>query len=251
MVELNINAAATLSIKGNESKIETLNVKAAATISIDAGTADIKTMNLKKDVKLAEFTLAEGTSYNKSTIVVNKGVTYKEDGSVDNAGTTTTDPSDYITDGKITVSVPPVTLTGYSTVTSGSAATFKFSEAEEGYPEHFDISNYSKVTVNFKLYDGEDNVIKEGTNEMFGKLCLNGTSLGDKYNGGYGNGLNLFYLANIGRFGNAISEEGITSLSYDLTNDMLEADCFTCQVEGKNTVLAKAEIISIVFTPKE
>ena len=86
----------------------TLNIRAAATIRLENNDSTITTMNIQKDVKLAKFVVGEGVATPNPT--VNKDVTYKTDGAVDNAGTPAENKSDYITDGKISVTVKDVDI---------------------------------------------------------------------------------------------------------------------------------------------
>ena len=231
----------------NEMEIITLNIRAAATIRLENHDSTITTMNIQKDVKLAKYVVDEKVKLPETT--VKKDVTYKTDGTVDKEGTQTTNKSEYITDGKI--SVTDATLTGYSDVTTGAAATLKFKEAEKGCPKSFDISNYSKVTVNFKLYDAEDNVITEGFDTKCGaaKLCLNDSSAGeDIYNFGYGDGLikPTFYFNSLTK----VDDKGIASKTFELSDATSKADCITSQLDEKAD-LSKVEIISIVLTAKK
>ena len=232
--------------------LDYLNIRAAATIIFENNVSTIKkAMNIQKDVKLAAFVVRENVNPSIPTVI--KDVTYKTDGTVDESkkGTETTEKSDYITDGKITAIVSDATLTGYSDVTTGAAATLKFEDGK-GYPKSFDISNYSKVTVNFELYDAEGKMIKEGNNGLDGKLCLNGTK-SDKYDNGHGDatgdGFELLFYNNIGLYGQStISDEGVISKTFTLDETTSAADCITSQFWGKS---AKLKIVSIVLTAKK
>jgi hypothetical protein len=144
--------------------------------------------------------------------------------------------------------VTDATLTGYSALTSG-AGGFKFADGT-GYPENFDITNYKSVTVNFKIYDSDGNVMKDGTQVTnYGKLALNDSQNTTKYCGdysaGYGDGFALMYFNNVGRYGNAITEDGITSKTFNLSEDTATADCISAALGGN---VAKFEIVSIVLS---
>ena len=135
-----------------------------------------------------------------------------------------------------------------STATSGTKV-WMFEDGE-GYPTTgFNIANYSKAIVKFKFYKDGDVPIKTYTDAttINGKICLNGTTK-DDYNGGTGDGFDMLYLSNVGRYENPEADENnIHTKEFALEAG---ADCITLGLWGNDNEVKKVEIVSVTLKAK-
>lgn len=127
---------------------------------------------------------------------------------------------------------------------------FKFSDME-GYPATFNIKNYSDVTVNYRLYDTDGNIITTDfaalDNSGSGKICLNKSTPQNstEYNYGWGDGYEKDDFHEIV----SVNQYGTASSTFTLT-DATPADCINSQIINKSAI-GRVEIISIVMTKKK
>ena len=118
-----------------------------------------------------------------------------------------------------------------------------------GYPEDFDINNYSSITVKLKMYDAKGQVIKEQSGLQKGKFCLNVSTSSKLYSNGYGSGLEEVYVHN--RTPDASTGEITYTFSKKLISDSDEpADCISAQFFS-TSFKGWIEVCEVKFAPKE
>ena len=118
-----------------------------------------------------------------------------------------------------------------------------------GYPEDFDINNYSSITVKLKMYDAEGQVIKEKSGLQQGKFCLNVSTNSKLYKDGYGSGLEEVYVHN--RTPDSSTGEITYTFSKKLISDSDEpADCISAQFFS-TSFKGWIEVCEVKFAPKE